>query len=325
MVDATFFYTGSDCSYITTDLVHKVGTEWLDTQPMSYAAFGTGKPSVSELRNIYNVILESSQGSGHSLHCTEVPVICAPIYRPKVPSDLMSVFGELQFANVYGTGQEVKVNILIGLDSYWKFVRPQIINSADGQLMEQCTVFGWMLCGNVPITEAYTERFVSHQLLCMSVLDQSFKAFWELESVGIPAHEESVSCDPTLLKFQEEIKMVDESYEVALPWKQGFLTNEKLARFRLSHLSKKLGRDPLLESRYNSAIKDVWDNGIIEEVPGEESVGCDPVFYMPHRPVIRGSAVSTKIRPVFDASAKGFNGLSLNDCMEVGPCLLKAL
>ena len=74
----------------------------------------------------------------------------------------------------------------------------------------------------------------------------------------------------------------------------------------------------MLETRYNSAIKDMWDNDIIEEVPREETVGCGSVFYMPHRPVIRESSVSTKVRPVFDASAKGFNGLSLNDCMEVG-------
>ena len=70
--------------------------------------------------------------------------------------------------------------------------------------------------------------------------------------------------------------MVDDRHEVALPWKQGFrdkrLNNEKLACSRLSHLSKKLGRDPVLETRYNSAIKDMWDNGIFEEVPREESV-----------------------------------------------------
>ena len=146
VVDATvLFDTGSDHSYITTDLVRNVGLEWLDAQPMSYAAFGTGKPSVSELRNIYNVILESAQGSGHPLHCTEVPVLCTPIYRPEVPSDLMSAFGEVQFADAYGIGLEVKVDILIGLDSYWKFVRAQIISSADGQLMAQCTVFRWIL------------------------------------------------------------------------------------------------------------------------------------------------------------------------------------
>ena len=40
---------------------------------------------------------------------------------------------------------------------------------------------------------------------------------------------------------------------------------------------------------------------------------------MIHCPVVRESAVSTKIRPVLDTSAKRFNGIFLNDSMEVGP------
>ena len=67
------------------------------------------------------------------------------------------------------------------------------------------------------------------------------------------------------------------------------------------------------------------ETGIVEEVPVDEVACSGPVFYMPHRPVVKESAVSTKVRPVFDASAKGFNGVSLNDCMEVGPCLLSNL
>ena len=65
--------------------------------------------------------------------------------------------------------------------------------------------------------------------------------------------------------------------------------------------------------------------GIVEEVSVEDMKGNGPVFYMPHKPVVRDTAVSTKGRPVFDASAKGYNGVSLNDCMEVGPCLLSNL
>ena len=34
---------------------------------------------------------------------------------------------------------------------------------------------------------------------------------------------------------------------------------------------------------------------------------------------------STKVRPVFDASAKGVNGLSLNECVESGPSLIPSL
>ena len=48
----------------------------------------------------------------------------------------------------------------------------------------------------------------------------------------------------------------------------------KLTCFKLSHLRKRLARDPVLETRSNCIIEDMWDNDIIEEMPREESVGC---------------------------------------------------
>jgi hypothetical protein len=53
--------------------------------------------------------------------------------------------------------------------------------------------------------------------------------------------------------------------------------------------------------------------------------GGSPVFYMPHRPVLKESSMTTKIRPVFDASARGYNTFSLNDCLEAGPSLIPEL
>ena len=69
----------------------------------------------------------------------------------------------------------------------------------------------------------------------------------------------------------------------------------------------------------------MWSSGIVEEVLPHEQKVDRPIFYMPHRPVVRETAVSSKVRPVFDASARGYNGVSLNDCMEVGPNLLSNL
>ena len=46
---------------------------------------------------------------------------------------------------------------------------------------------------------------------------------------------------------------------------------------------------------------------------------------MHHRPVVKESSISTKVRPVFDASTKGHNNVSLNDCFETGPSLIPDL
>ena len=62
---------------------------------------------------------------------------------------------------------------------------------------------------------------------------------------------------------------------------------------------------------------------IIEKAP---EVSSDKEFYIPHRPVIRESAESTKVRIVYDASAKpSEKSPSLNECLETGPPLQNLL
>ena len=49
-------------------------------------------------------------------------------------------------------------------------------------------------------------------------------------------------------------------------------------------------------------------------------------FYIPHKHVVKQSAETTKLRIVYDASAKPTKaGLSLNECLEVGPALQNTL
>ena len=52
----------------------------------------------------------------------------------------------------------------------------------------------------------------------------------------------------------------------------------------------------------------------------------DPHHHIPHHPVIRKDALSTKIRIVFDASNRANrNSVSLNDILQVGPPLTPAI
>ena len=75
--------------------------------------------------------------------------------------------------------------------------------------------------------------------------------------------------------------------------------------------------------QYDAIIKEQLVEGIVE--PAEEQfVGRE--FYIPHKPVIRESAESTKLRIVYDASARAYDKApSLNDCLHADPPLQNQL
>uniref|UniRef100_A0A6P7GSN8 Uncharacterized protein LOC114342468 n=1 Tax=Diabrotica virgifera virgifera TaxID=50390 RepID=A0A6P7GSN8_DIAVI len=92
-----------------------------------------------------------------------------------------------------------------------------------------------------------------------------------------------------------------------------------MAKKRLDTTLKKINKDGYLEA-YGQIFKAWLDENIIEEVleeqPNQEG------HYLPHRPVIKPNSASTKIRPVFDASAKEKDKSSLNQCLEKGVNLI---
>ena len=52
----------------------------------------------------------------------------------------------------------------------------------------------------------------------------------------------------------------------------------------------------------------------------------DKVLYLPHRPVIRELAETTKVRIIYEASSKPTkNSASLNDFLEVAPPLQNSM
>ncbi|XP_064406470.1 uncharacterized protein LOC135351415 [Halichondria panicea] len=63
-------------------------------------------------------------------------------------------------------------------------------------------------------------------------------------------------------------------------------------------------------------IKTQFEQGIVELV--EDLANRPDVHYLPHHPVIRKDKTTTKVRVVYDASAKT-SGPSLNDCLDQGP------
>ena len=224
--------------------------------------------------------------------------------------------------------------MLIGLDQYWKFVKPEVVPVRDG-LVALNTMFGWMISGSYDdVAEeeeqhqkkrSRTPRKTSVQLFCIeAVQDMDLKRIWDMDL----ATDEDETENPLIKRFEETIVHQEGRYEVSLPWKRytgELLDNRRSAEQRLQSLTKKLAKDPGLKTRYEQAFLDMEKDGVVEEIPDNDLQTTNKIFYMPHRPVVKESSSSTKVRPVFDASAKGRNGISLNDCMETGPNLIPNL
>ena len=56
----------------------------------------------------------------------------------------------------------------------------------------------------------------------------------------------------------------------------------------------------------------------MEPIDNQSSVDIPEVHYLPHHAVVRRDKTTTKLRVVYDASARS-NGPSLNDCLNPGP------
>ena len=109
----------------------------------------------------------------------------------------------------------------------------------------------------------------------------------------------------------------------ALPWKAGhppLPDNAECAKASLGGLLKKLTGKPEVLKQYHGIIQEQINQGIVEYAADEHEE--DHVFYMPHKPVIRELAETTKMRIVYEASAReNQKSPSLNDFLHVGPPL----
>ena len=69
-------------------------------------------------------------------------------------------------------------------------------------------------------------------------------------------------------------------------------------------------------------MNEYLDMGHAEPVPPSDLEKLQhQVFYLPMHAVCKDSSTTTKIRAVFDASAKSSSGVSLNDTLLVGPAI----
>ena len=343
--------SGSQRTYVTEKLAKEIKLNLGPPESLSIATFGANQSTKLQCKSS-KLQLHLKDRSVMSLDVTVVPSITGRITRtPLSQADakfLRDSALEDKLADTIVTSAEVfQVDMLVGNDYYFDLLQPRKIDLGNGLYLFQSKL-GWVFGGKV---ESKTE-VVSEQNLLVSTMGvaptnvdtsthnmltsvessitakPNLELFWNLESLGIT--ESPLTCDDDLAldHFNKTVKFEEGRYMVTWPWKEenpNLPSNYYLALGRLKSILQKLHKHPQLLQQYDAIIQEQLQRGIIEKIVTESEEG--PIkHYIPHHPVITPLKSTTKVRVVYDASAKTKQDhKSLNENLYRGPIILPDL
>lgn len=221
-----------------------------------------------------------------------------------------------------------KIDILIGAGPYWEILIGTPRNRINGQPALQNTKLGWILGGNLS-SKGY--KSTDQALTCLTItneqLHQQLEQFWKVENLpGVRYFIiEEKACEKQFVETTHRDK--DGRFVVRLPTKANVELGEsrEQAQRRLEALERRFKRHPDLAKAYCTFMDEYEQSGHMTLISDTEALQGKEVYFIPHQSVIRPDSLTTKLRVVFDASAKTTSGTSLDDKLMSGSNLQRDL
>ena len=313
--------SGASSSYICTSLVTRLHLKPVQAETRSIEQmYGTVKRRVQ----IYKVTVQSMVIKEYSLELNcingEKDILTyLPNPNLKALKKKYSRLSPLHFSDESTEEEKLPVHIILGAADYQriKTTEPPVLGpNPDVDPGAEFTMLGWTVTGKTMEVDSEVER-----IFLMLSPKEEFEKMCSIEVLGL-ADTDSGPED----RFHENFKgslqrLVDGTYSTRLPWKDHMElpTYRTLAVARLHSTTRRLEKLQKLEE-YHEVMEAQIKDGILELIPEEPS--GEIIHYVPHQPVIREDAESTKMRIVYDCSARSCpEDPSLNDCLEKGPPL----
>uniref|UniRef100_A0A914PPY8 Integrase catalytic domain-containing protein n=1 Tax=Panagrolaimus davidi TaxID=227884 RepID=A0A914PPY8_9BILA len=299
-----FFDSGAQRSYVTNALVKSLSLPTVNQEKLYIKGFG-GKKSVY-VSNLVKFQIETLDGFKEILANSTQKI-----------ADFLPVIQKSK-ENIFSASNEVP-DILIGMDYFCQFIK-STKEEDDGYYAIESTV-GKMYAGKVALDKiaTITSLALDHQ---MKDVPDECETFWNLERMGIIDSSVKDQEDKIVEeKFQASLQFKDKRYYISWPFKSNepqLPSNAGLSIARLKSTWKKLQQDPDLLKQYSASMDDQNQRGTTEIAPKVPQGSI--VHYLSHHAVVNDQKATTKLRVVFDGSAKSSTQQpSLNECLYRGP------
>lgn len=218
-----------------------------------------------------------------------------------------------------------KIDLLLGGSAHADVMLDGLIKGERHQPIAQNSKLGWIISGNTQISSKCMAicRHINVECFDDSIfeLNNRLKLFWELEE----ANYKSILTDEQQMAETVFAKSIQRDtsgkFIVDLPFKlDPFIhlgESYQMAKRRYASLQRRFEKNPNLKPQYDAILEEYLTLNHMELVTDNPKFQC----FLPHHAVVKEASSTTKVRIVFDASAKSNTGMSLNDCLCVGPVI----
>lgn len=222
-----------------------------------------------------------------------------------------------------------KIDILLGIDVFTSVLCQGWRSGPIGSPSAFETSLGWVIAGPIdPSNTVPAFNVVAYHSTVLST-DELLQRFWETEQSNCEQQPLSPE-EKTVLDHFHHQHQRDSSgrFIVPLPKKPNAKPlgeSQSSAVRRFMSLERSLRAKGQFQ-QFTNVIEEYFDLNHAEPVPAKDlEIPREHCFYLAVHVVAKESSTTTKIRAVFDASAKSTSGVSLNDQLLIGPTVHSSL
>ncbi|XP_076376168.1 uncharacterized protein LOC143258753 [Megalopta genalis] len=305
--------SGSQANFITTAFCQRLG---IKPTAISSTVTGLGR-AVNSIEGRATLTIHSRYNkSQHTVQCLSIETITSDMPNFQIHREKIEIPSHIELADPEFHLQR-PIDMLIGAGLFWTLLCVGQHKSTPNLLLQK-TQLGWVLGG----TPTWADKKLPQENKCclatLNDLQSQLERFWDIEELT-PSDTRVI--DECEAHFRETIRRdTDGRYIVRIPFKSNaneLGTSRAQAERRLYSLERRLARYPEKRQQYTEFMSEYETLGHMSRIV--EDTHEQSAYYLPHHAVFKEGSTTTKLRVVFNGSAKSSSDLALNDIQLVGP------